>query len=158
MIIAGIDMGIQFTKAVVFKDGKVIGRSVVSTGGIDRPGQAQQAYDGALREAGVGAGDVEKVVATGKGRFDVRFADEVFTDTAAAARAAGYFDPEATSVMSVGADETLAAVLGKERLINEVALNQKCAAGLGTFLTYLAMRLGLTMGQAAAAEVRTPEL
>ena len=152
MIIAGIDMGIQNTKVVIFKDDKVIGRSIISTGGIDRPEQAHRAYNEALREAAVDAVDVEKVFATGKGKFDVPFAIEVFTDTTAAARAAKYYYPEATSVMSVGADETLAAVLGKERLIDEVALNQKCAAGLGTFLTYLAKRLGLTIEQAAASD------
>ena len=152
MIIAGIDMGIQNTKAVIMKDDKVIGRSVISTGGADRLAQAQKVYIDALFDAGVGVDDVEKVAATGTGKFDVQFADEVFTDTVAAARAAKYYYPEATSVMNVGADGTLAAVLGEDRQIKEVALNQKCAAGLGTFLTYLARRLGLTMEQAAAAD------
>ena len=152
MIIAGIDMGIQNTKAVILKDNKVVGRSVVSSGGADRPTQAQKAYEEALREAGVGAGDVAKVIATGKGKFDVAFADEEYTDAVTAARAAKYYEPEATSVMSLGADGTLAAVLGKERLIDEVALNQKCAAGLGVFLTYLGMRLGLTAQQMGAAD------
>ena len=152
MIIAGIDMGLQYTKAVIFKDDKVIGRSIISTGGADRPAQAEKAYSEALSEAGVESGGVEKVIATGRGRFDVGFAGEAYTETVAAARAAGYYYPEATSVISVGADETLAAVLGKERLIAEVALNQKCAAGLGTFLTYLAGRLGLTPEQVSAAD------
>ena len=152
MIIAGIDMGIQNTKAVIMKDGAVIGRSEVSTGGADRPAQAQKAYDEALHKAGVGAGDVEKVIATGKGKYDVQFADSVFTETVAAARAAEHFSLEATSVMSVGADETLAATLGKERLIGEYALNQKCAAALGMFLTYLAKRLEITEEQASEAD------
>ena len=152
MIIAGIDMGVQNTKAVIMKDDKVIGKAIVSTGGIDRPAQAQKAYDEALRQAGVTAGEVEKVVATGKGKFDVPFATETHTVTTTAARAAQYFFPDATAVMSVGAEESIAAVLGGKSLIGEFVLNQKCAAGLGIFITYLARRLGMTIEQAAAAD------
>ena len=151
MIIAGIDMGIAYTKVVIVKDEKVIGRAMVSTGGIDRPAQAQKAYDEALGNAGISAGDVEKVIATGKGRFDIPFADEVFTETISAARAARLSFPDATAVVSVGADETLAAVLGEKRLIDEFVVNQKCTAGLGTYIMFLAKRLGMTIEQASAA-------
>ena len=147
MIIAGIDMGVQNTKAVVMKDEKIIGRSVISTGGIDRSEQARKAYDEALKTAGVAESDVEKVIATGKGKFDVPFADETYTETVAACRVASYFFPDATAVVSTGADEALAAVIGKNRLIDEFVLNQKCSAGLGAFLSYLGQRLGLTQEQ-----------
>ena len=152
MIIAGIDMGIAYTKVVILKDEKVIGRAIASSGGMDRPAQAQKAYDEALSNAGVSAGDVEKVIATGKGKFDVQFADEVYTETISAARAARLSFPEATAVMSVGADETLAAALGEKRLIDEFVVNQKCTAGLGTYIMYLAKRLGMTIEQTAAAD------
>jgi benzoyl-CoA reductase subunit D len=148
MLAAGIDMGIENTKAVIMKDGGIIGRSIVSTGGIDRPEQARRAYDGALKAAGIDADDIENVTATGMGKYDVPFASGVISETAAVARAARYCFPDASGVMSAGADETIAVTLGNERLINEYALNQKCAAGLGTFLKYLAMRLELTEEQA----------
>ncbi|MCL2126167.1 MAG: acyl-CoA dehydratase activase [Oscillospiraceae bacterium] len=153
MIIAGIDMGVQNTRAVIIKDNVVIGRGAAPTGGIDRPEMAMKAYEDALSAAGIAAGDVSKVYATGKGKFDVAFADAVLTETVAAARAARFYFPEATAVFSVGADETLAAALGRERLISEFVLNQKCSAGLGIFITYLARRLGMTMAQAAAVDV-----
>ena len=152
MIIAGIDVGVQNTRVVVMRDEKVIGRSKVSTGGIDRPVQIQKAYNEALQEAGITEKDVEKVIATGKGKYDVAFADEVYTETVAAARAAQHFFPDATGVMSVGADETLAAKLGDKRLVDEFVVNQKCAAGVGTYISYLGKRLGLTDEQIAAAD------
>ena len=152
MIIVGIDMGIQYTKAVVVKDDKVVGKAKVPTGGMDRPKNAKAAVDAALQDAGVKASDVDKIAATGKGKFDISFADDVFTETIAAARAAKLYFPEATAVMSVGADETLAAILGEKRLITEFVLNQKCAAGLGTFVSYLAKRLGITLELAAASD------
>jgi predicted CoA-substrate-specific enzyme activase len=156
MIIAGIDAGIQNTKVVIMKDDKITGRAHVSSGGIDRGTQAQKAYDEALSKGGIGAGDVEKVIATGKGKYDLLFVDKVITETVAAARAARFYYPEATAVMSTGADETLAAALGEKRLIDEFALNQKCAAGLGVFLTYLARRLEMTMDEVSLADEPCP--
>ena len=143
MIIAGIDAGVETTKAVILKDGKVVGCGKTSTGGIDRPEQARKAYDEALKEAGIVEKDVETVTATGKGKFDVPFVGGRITETIAAAYAARTMCPDATSVMVVGADEILAATLGDKRPINEFVLNQKCTAGVGTFLKYLAKRLGI---------------
>ncbi len=152
MIIAGIDAGVLNTKVVIKEDEKVIARSKVSTGGIDRPQQVKKAYEEALQAAGLTEKDVEKVIATGKGKYDIPFADEVYTETSALARAARHFFPEATGAMSVGADETIALKLGEKRLIDEFVLNQKCTAGLGTFLEYLGRKLGMTAEQIAAAD------
>ena len=148
MIIAGIDAGVETTKAVIIKDGKLVGCAKAPTGGVDRPEQARKAYDEALKEAGIGEGDVESVFATGKGKFDVPFAAGRVTDTIAAAYAARFYYPDATSVADVGADETLAATLGDKRPVSEFVVNQKCTAGLGTFIRYLAMRFGMTIEEA----------
>ena len=152
MLVAGIDAGIENTKAVIVRDGKIIGRAMVSTGGIDRPEQARRAYDEALSVAGVNVDEIEKVTATGKGKYDVSFASDIITEATAVSRAARYCFPEAAGVMSVGADETIAITLGSERLIDEYALNQKCTAGLGTFLKYLAMRLEKTEEQVGVCD------
>ena len=148
MIIAGIDAGVQYTKIVIMKDDIVIGKSAVSTGGADRAEQIQSAYNAALSSAGIEEGGVEKVIATGKGKFDAHFADETYSEAVTTARAAEHLCPDATAVLSVGADESLALVRGKTRLIDEFVQNQKCSAGLGTFLYYLGQRLGLTPAQA----------
>ena len=153
MILAGIDMGVETTKAVILEDGAIVGRSKVSTGGIDRPEQARRAYEAALADAGVEEMVVEGVSATGKGKYDVAFAGRRVTETIAAAHAARRLCPGATAVVSAGADETLAATLGAERPVGEYVLNQKCTAGLGTFLRTVAERLGLSLD--ALGEVET---
>ena len=145
MIIAGIDAGIENTKVIVMKDGEVVGRAKAATGGIGRAENAKRAYTEALSAAGLNEDGVTSVIVTGKGKFDIPFASVRITETIAAAYAARFLVPGATAVVSAGADETLAAVLGEERLIGEFVLNQKCAAGLGTFLTYLAQRLGISL-------------
>lgn len=143
MIIAGIDMGVENTRCVIVRDGEIIARTVVSSGGIDRAVQARKVYDEALREAGIAEDDVRRLTATGKGKYDILFADTFMTEPTAAAHAARFCVPESAGYMSVGADETIAATLGNKHLIDEFVINQKCTAGLGTFLKYLAIRLDL---------------
>lgn len=55
MITVGIDSGNQNTKAVVFKDGEFIGKSLVLTG-FDTNESAARAYELALKDAGVRGG------------------------------------------------------------------------------------------------------
>jgi len=143
MVLAGIDMGIETTKIVILEDGKVIGRAKTSTGGIDRPMQARVALEAALADAGVARDAVERIGATGKGKYDIPFADKRVTETIASAHAARALCPDASSVMSVGADEILIATMSDKRPVGEFVLNQKCAAGLGTFLMTIVRRLGM---------------
>ena len=88
MITAGIDVGLEYIKAVVMKDGKLLGKASGHSGGVGRPAAVQAVYDKALEAAGVQAGDVEKVYATGKGKFDVTFADDKIAEVVTAAKAA----------------------------------------------------------------------
>jgi len=152
MILAGIDMGIETTKVVIMKDDKVIGRAKTLSGGMDRPANAKAAYEAALADAGINAEAVEAVGATGKGKYDIDFADRRVTETIAAAHAAAAICPEATSVMSVGADEMLIATKGSKYPVGEYVLNQKCAAGLGTFLQTMADRLDMTVEEFAECD------
>ena len=152
MITAGIDVGLKDVKAVVLKDGKVAGKASGASGGAGRPAAVQAVYDKALAEAGVKAGDVAKVVATGKGKFDAGFAADQLSETVAAAKAARMFVPEATTVVDIGADEILVAVLGAENKITEFVINQKCTAGLGLFLDGIADRFDMSIEEIGKLE------
>lgn len=159
MILAGIDMGIETTKVVIMKDGAVIGRAKTSTGGIDRPRQAELAYEAALKDAGISAADVEKIGATGKGKYDVSFAEKRVTETIASVHAGKHLCPDLTSVMSVGSDEVLIATIGKKLLVGEYVLNQKCSAGIGTFLQTIACRLELPIEKLGELDIEdTPAI
>jgi benzoyl-CoA reductase subunit D len=145
MITAGIDIGMENVKVVVLKDEKIVGRGKTRSGGEKRAEAAEAALGDALKEAGLGRGDVEKVFATGKGKFDLAFVDDNMTEAIAAARAAKFLCPDATTVVDAGADETIVATLGGKRPVMELTLNEKCAAGVGTFLKGISRRLGMTV-------------
>lgn len=151
MITAGIDVGIEYIKAVVVRDGKVIGKARGLSGGARRPAAVQAVYDKALEAAGVKAEDVAKVISTGKGKFDVPFALEQLTEVVTAAKAASILVDGACTVVSIGADETLVATIEGEK-IKEFVINQKCAAGLGLLLDGIAERFDMSLEDLSSLE------
>lgn len=145
MISAGIDAGIAYTKVVVLDDGRVAGKGIGPTGGVDRKEMIAEAYARALSEAGLSADKIEKVVVTGKGKYDAGFAGKRISEQLSAKKAVSLLCPGATCVVYAGADETLVSVLSADGSAGEYAFNQKCTAGLGLFLEYMADRLGMAV-------------
>jgi len=149
LITAGIDVGVENARIVIFKDGKVIGRASGESGGAGRAEAVDLLWKQALDSAGVSAKDVGKVVATGKGKHNLAFPDEQITEPLAACKAALFLCPGATAVIDAGADETLVATIKGDR-IGEFVINEKCAAGLGKFLSYMGRRLELSHDEMGA--------
>jgi len=150
MITAGIDVGMENVKVVILQDEKIIGRGTGRSGGIKRASLTEAVLDHALKDAGLGKDKIEKTYATGKGKFDLPFADETITEAIAAARAAKFLCPDATTAVDAGADETIVVTLGAKKPVNEFAQNEKCAAGVGTFLNVMARRFGMTREEMGA--------
>jgi benzoyl-CoA reductase subunit D len=159
MIAAGIDVGLEYSKVVILNDGIVAARRSTVSGGGGRPQNITRIWRESLNDAGVEEADVERVVSTGKGKFDAGFASSNIVEAVALSNAARFLDPEATVVVDVGADEILAVTLLAEGGVKKAVNNQKCAAGLGLFLEYMARRLDMgveemgSLGSSHAATV-----
>lgn len=146
MITAGIDVGIESLKVLILKDGKVLARGTGLSGGANRAKAAEEVYNEALAAAKLKPADISKVIATGQGKNDVRFADDRVVEPVADARAARFLYPKATCVVDIGADQARVVILGKDG-ITEVVMNQKCAAGLGILLKSMARTLGMALDE-----------
>jgi predicted CoA-substrate-specific enzyme activase len=147
MVTAGIDVGLEYVKAVILQDGKVIARGEGLSGGAHRAESAKKVWQDALAKVKLSPDDVGKVVATGQGKNDVDFAHDYVVEPVADARAARFLYPESKSVVDIGADQVRVVTLGNGSAIMEVVMNQKCAAGLGIFLESMARTLGMTLGE-----------
>lgn len=143
---AGIDVGFDMTKVAIAVDGKVVAKALGESGCIGREGNIEKLYAQALSEAGLKADDIEKVIATGIGKFSVKFASDHISDALADAKAAKFFFDGATSVVDVGADETVVVTLDGDN-ITEIVENQKCMAGLGLVLDVTSHRLGYSLDE-----------
>ncbi len=139
---AGIDSGSTYTKAVILRDGdQIAGRAMVKTG-FRLPETAQQAVDLAREQAGIPAGDVKYIVATGFGRQLVPFRDVNVTDLTASARGASFLYPNTRTILDVGGQTMKAIHLDDNKKLKSFRLNDKCAAGTGAFLEKTARYMG----------------
>ncbi|MFZ5632459.1 MAG: acyl-CoA dehydratase activase [Bacillota bacterium] len=140
MITAGVDVGNKFTKVVIMKDGKILSKGMVLSG-FDQNEAAEEAFAKAVSEAGINRQDISYVMATGAGKGEVPFANDTITEVGADARGAVFLFPSGRSVIDVGAEEGRAIKCDDRGKIIDFAINEKCAAGAGSFTEAMARAL-----------------
>lgn len=145
MLTGGIDVGFLYTKAVIVEDNVPIGCAVGYSGGAKRADNVLQVWQAALSSSGIKAGSIYKVAVTGKGKYDVPFADKIVTEPVCLAKAASVLYPETTTVVDIGADSTKINTLLENGKIEQMLTNQKCSAGIGLMLELTAEKLGMSL-------------
>jgi benzoyl-CoA reductase subunit D len=140
MITAGVDCGSKNVRVLILKDGEILAMALVPAG-MDTPAAAQRAYDKALAEGGITSDDLEKIVATGAGRNEPKFNNDIVTEVGADARGAVHLFPDARTVIDVGAEEGRAIKIDAKGKVVDFAINEKCAAGAGAFTEAMARAL-----------------
>ncbi len=148
VITAGIDMGSKNIKVVVLRDG-VVAAWTAGTAGFEQSALAAELLVKALEQARVTREELAHVAATGAGRNMVDVADSRVTDITAAARGANFLFPGATTVVEVGAEESRGIKTDGRGKVVDSAVNEKCAAGSGSFTESMARALGMTLKEFA---------
>ncbi|HOP46024.1 MAG TPA: acyl-CoA dehydratase activase [Desulfobacteraceae bacterium] len=133
MITAGIDCGAKNTKAVIIGDGKIIGKGKVLTG-FDQIDASDKSFEAALKEAGISKDDVNKITGTGSGKASIKIASENVNEIKAIAKGGYFYFPNARTVADVGAEEGRAVRISQGGSVEDFAINEKCAAGAGSFI------------------------
>jgi predicted CoA-substrate-specific enzyme activase len=146
MIVAGIDVGGKNVHIVIKKDGQVLGK-VTGPSGIKKAEAVEKLYDEALNKANLARKDIEQVVATGSAAKRVAFANGFIPDAAADARGVNKLIPSARTVIDVGAEEGRAIKIGADGKVLDFAINEKCAAGTGTFIEAMSRALEVSVDE-----------
>ncbi len=146
MIVAGIDAGGKNVHIIIKKDGQILGKAAGPTG-IRKADAVEQLYDEILKKAGLARKDVERVVATGSSARRVAFANGFMPDAAADARGVNTLIPSARTVIDVGAEEARAIKIGTDGNVLDFAVNEKCAAGTGTFVEAMSRALEVSVDE-----------
>ncbi len=147
MITAGLDIGSRTTKAVIWKDGLVIGRTLQKTGWLPSA-VARETLSNALYAAGITREEVNKIVATGYGRLHsaiMELADEQFTEIACHARGINFQLPGVRTLIDIGGQDSKIIRLDNCGLVLDFAMNDRCAAGTGKFLEMTAQGMDLPL-------------
>jgi (R)-2-hydroxyacyl-CoA dehydratese activating ATPase len=156
-IFAGIDVGSADTKAVLIDESsKVLGTGLCHSG-TDFSLAAQTAFQQAFETAGASKDQVSGVAATGYGRANVEAATCTRTEIDCHARGAFHHFPRAITVVDIGGQDNKIISLDSNGKRLRFALNRKCAAGTGSFLEEMALRLRIPIEQLSGLASRSTD-
>jgi (R)-2-hydroxyacyl-CoA dehydratese activating ATPase len=154
---AGVDSGSWNTKAaLVDAAGRLVATAIVRTG-ADVQAAAERALKELLARAEVDRSAVAAIWATGFGRHVIPLASGSRTELDSHARGALEFVPGPLTVIDIGGqDAKIILVDGDGRRVAH-KMNRKCAAGTGSFLEEMALRLDVRIGDLPALAVESGE-
>ncbi|HEY6968251.1 MAG TPA: acyl-CoA dehydratase activase [Candidatus Angelobacter sp.] len=145
-LVAGIDCGTGFTKAMLLSQDLTTGQITVLGRGRARSGiNVDEAATQALEEACVLAGkqrtEISYIAATGFGRYNLSFRDIAITEITTAARGVFFLYGKPGTVLDIGGQCTRAISVNEQGKVREFKSNDKCAAGSGMFIARAARYL-----------------
>jgi predicted CoA-substrate-specific enzyme activase len=161
MLTMGLDLGSRSTQCVILEDGQLLTYGNIETG-PDSESTAYAAVDAAIHRRselwgknGLAMPDVKTdhlriedmacIVATGYGRVVVPFAHRTVTEISCHARGAHWFVPGAATVLDMGGQDCKAIRVNQRGQMTNFILNDKCAAGTGSFIEVIAEALSLPL-------------
>jgi predicted CoA-substrate-specific enzyme activase len=130
MVVAGLDIGSRSIELVLVEGGEAVFFARESTG-FDPLPQCRKLLSGAR---------YDRLVATGYGRglAAERFGAETVSEISAHALGARHLFPDCRSVLDIGGQDTKALALGEHGRVARFEMNDRCAAGTGKFLEFMA--------------------
>jgi predicted CoA-substrate-specific enzyme activase len=141
MLVGGVDLGSATGKAVILKDGDIIGAHVAPS--HTHPVEtAKLVMREALAEAGLDSIDhLDNVITTGYGRLKVPFASENVSEITCHARGAQRLIPTIRTVIDIGGQDCKVINVTPKGMVGEFMMNDRCAAGTGRFFEGIARGL-----------------
>ena len=149
-ITAGVDLGTGTIKTVLFnvEDGNIewLARRADRIRQRDPFELAEKGYDSVLADAGLTRDDVQYVATTGDGET-IPFRTGHFYSMTTHARGAIYLDPEARSVLDIGALHGRAVKMDEKGKVLDYRMTSQCASGSGQFLENISRYLGIAQDE-----------
>lgn len=155
MIGAGVDIGSDYTKAAIVAGGELVGLGETRTG-FDLDDAAERSLSEALEAADQQREEVGVVVATGEGRKTVG-ADRHVTTYKVIGTALARAWPSARTVLLMGAKNSAALKLDEDGNVLDFDENDKCAAGVGRFLSDLTRYLDMDLAEMIEATLEAED-
>lgn len=144
MITAGIDMGTQSIKVAILEDNEPMSQELVFSG-FEPTRAAEQAFEEALKKAKFSHNEIKHITATGAGAEMAPYSDSTISMVGAVARAGAYSFPSARTVIDIGAEEARAVRCDEKGTLLNFVVNERCAAGAGTFIEAMARALEVNL-------------
>jgi len=139
----GIDAGSSYIKlALIDGADNTIAKSIVERG-ADIDACCRQSYSNLLSEYHIEQNEIAGVIATGYGRKQVGFCDEVITEITALAVGGFSIDRDVRTIIDIGGQDSKVVSIDEAGKVVDFVMNQKCSAGTGKFLEVTSASLGI---------------
>jgi benzoyl-CoA reductase subunit D len=146
MITIGLDLGTQRVKVLILKDNVVISREQAFSG-FDPTKAAEQTVAEALKKVNLKISDVAYFVATGSAMELAPYANSTVSMMGADTKAGCHIFPKARTIIDVGAEEARAIKCDEKGIMMDFIVNERCAAGAGTFIEAMARALEVKLDE-----------
>jgi len=133
-------MGSKNVKVVILKDGQILSKGLIPSG-FDQKTAAEKIFNEVLKKAGLSYSDIDYVVATGAGKDIAPNANSEISVMGADALGGAFLYPSARTIIDVGAEVARAVRCDEKGKMIDFVVNEKCAAGAGTFIEAMARTL-----------------
>jgi (R)-2-hydroxyacyl-CoA dehydratese activating ATPase len=134
----GVDLGSTSAKAVVLdRTGMCVGSSAVQMGAVSTAGM-RRAIDDALARASVTRDEITGTISTGYGRRLVPDIGRSYTEITCHARGVAALCPGVGLIVDIGGQDSKAIAVDPDGLVDDFAMNDRCASGTGRFFEVLA--------------------
>jgi (R)-2-hydroxyacyl-CoA dehydratese activating ATPase len=140
---AGIDIGSQTTKAVIY-NGDGLLSSVIIMSGDDPEQSANAAIENLLKESGANLNDLY-ITATGIGSRSFIRANQQKGITTCLARGISHINQNVRLAIDIGAESTTIIKVNERGKLSDYANHDKCAAGTGLFIQQMAKLMKMSM-------------
>ena len=159
-ITAGVDLGTGTIKTVLFNvDGdnvEWLSRRSDRIRQRDPFELAEKGYNSVLDQAGLKRGDVQYVATTGDGET-IPFRTGHFYSMTTHAKGAIYLEPEARSVLDIGALHGRAVKMDELGKVLGYRMTSQCASGSGQFLENISRYLGIAQDEIGALSMQADD-
>lgn len=133
MFVLGVDIGSTTTKIVAIDlEEKMLGKVVVNLGtgteGI------KKAFENLYSTVKLRPENCVFTMATGYGRFTLKEADNQMAELSCHAKGVSALLPKVRTIIDIGGQDSKAMQINEKGILQQFAMNDKCAAGTGRFL------------------------
>jgi len=146
LITAGLDIGHQSIKGVLWDDRKILGHIILQLA-EEVDAAAKMAFQELLFRAKMKPGQVDRLFATGVEREKVSIAHGHRTEMSCHLRGAHWLFPAVRTVIDTGAEGIRILKGDAEGNLTHFVLNDRCAAGTGIFLETVAMMMRISLSK-----------
>jgi len=143
----GIDIGASTAKLVIVDENGQVAATSMRLSGVDYAQAAEENLAEALDSAGLARDDIRHSVSTGYGRDNVPWTDGRMTEIACHGKGAWFHLRRRMTVIDIGAQDSKVIHLDDHGRRKGFKMNRKCAAGTGSFLDEIALRLALSVSE-----------